>query len=60
MRPFADVRLALARRLRRRPGGVEQAVRILGSEALPAPLGPGRAGRRLASLVDVLRLLPRD
>jgi len=22
------------------------------------PLGPGRAGRRLASLVDVLRLLP--
>ncbi len=53
--PFADVRLALARQLGRRPGGVEQAVRILGQAELPAPLGPGRAGRRLASLVEVLR-----
>jgi DTW domain-containing protein YfiP len=57
-RDFADVRLALARRLRRRPGGVEQAVRLLGQAALPAPIGTGRAGRRLASLVEVLRLLP--
>ena len=58
LRPFADLRLALARRLGRRPGGVEQAVRLLGHADLPVPLGPGRAGRRLASLVDVLKLLP--
>jgi DTW domain-containing protein len=56
-REFADVRLACARQLRRRPGGVEQAVRLLGREDLPAPEGPGRAGRRLASLLEVLRRL---
>jgi len=58
LRDFADVRLALARRLRRRPGGVEQAVRLSGRAELPPPIGPGRAGRRLASLVELLRLLP--
>ncbi len=57
-RAFADVRLAMARRLRRRPGGVEQAVRLSGRADLPPPIGSGRAGRRLASLVEVLRLLP--
>lgn len=56
-RPFSDLRLAAARRLRRRPGGVEQAVRLLGRPELPAPLGEGRAGRRLASLVALLELL---
>ncbi len=56
-RDFADVRLACARLLRRRPGGVEQAVRLLGAEALPAPLGAGRAGRRLACLLEVYRRL---
>jgi DTW domain-containing protein YfiP len=60
VRDFADVRLAMARRLRRRPGGVEQAVRLCGRPDLPPPIGPGRAGRRLASLVDVLRLLPAE
>jgi hypothetical protein len=57
LRDFADLRLACARVLGRRPGGVEQAVRLLGREALPAPAGPGRAGRRLASLVEVLERL---
>jgi len=58
VRDFADVRLAMARRLRRRPGGVEQAVRLSGRIELPPPIGTGRAGRRLASLVEVLRSLP--
>jgi len=56
-RAFADVRLACARQLNRRPGGVEQAVRLLGRAELPSPEGSGRAGRRLASLVEVLRRL---
>jgi hypothetical protein len=54
MPPFVDVRPIVARRLRRRPGGVEQAVRLLGRAELPAPLGAGRAGRRLAALVALL------
>ncbi len=57
MREFADLRLACARTLKRRPGGVEQAVRLLGGAELPPSLGLGRAGRRLASLVGVHRLL---
>lgn len=55
--PFSDLRLAAARRLSRRPGGVEQAVRLLGRATLPEPLGEGRAGRRLASLAALLELL---
>jgi hypothetical protein len=56
-RPFTDLRLLAARRLKRRPGGVEQAVRLLGRAELPEPLGEGRAGRRLASLAALLELL---
>ncbi len=56
-RDFADLRLACARLLARRPGGVEQAVRLLGRTELPPPAGSGRAGRRLASLLEVHRLL---
>jgi len=56
-REFADLRLACARKLARRPGGVEQAVRLLGRPELPPPVGPGRAGRRLASLLEVHRRL---
>jgi DTW domain-containing protein len=56
-REFCDLRLACARVLRRRPGGVEQAVRLLGRPDLPPPTGPGRAGRRLASLLGVLERL---
>jgi DTW domain-containing protein YfiP len=55
MRDFADLRLACARSLGRRPGGVEQAVRLLGQEELPPDLGEGRAGRRLGCLVEVWR-----
>ena len=58
-RPFSDLRLAAARHLGRRAGGVEQALRMLGQPDLPAPLGEGRAGRRLASLLALLELLPR-
>lgn len=58
-RDFADLRLACARSLARRPGGVEQAVRLLGQAELPASVGPGRAGRRLASLLEVHRRLVR-
>jgi hypothetical protein len=56
-RDFADLRLACSRVLGRRPGGVEQAVRLLGCPDLPTPLGSGRAGRRLASLLEVLSRL---
>jgi len=56
-RDFADLRLACARVLGRRPGGVEQAVRLLGADGLPAPDGEGRAGRRLACLAEVHRRL---
>jgi len=59
-REFADLRLACARVLRRRPGGVEQAVRLLGRTELPEPLGPGRAGRRLAALLEVLGRLTAE
>jgi DTW domain-containing protein YfiP len=52
-RDFADLRLACARVLKRRPGGVEQAVRLLGGAELPPPVGEGRAGRRLACLLEV-------
>jgi DTW domain-containing protein YfiP len=54
-RDFADLRLACARSLGRRPGGVEQAVRLLGRAELPPPVGEGRAGRRLACLLEVLQ-----
>jgi DTW domain-containing protein YfiP len=57
LREFADLRLACARALGRRPGGVEQAVRLLGQARLPPGLGEGRAGRRLACLVELLRRL---
>lgn len=53
LRDFADLRLACVRSLGRRPGGVEQAVRLLGRELLPEHLGLGQAGRRLACLVEV-------
>ena len=56
-RAFSDLRLAAARQLRRRPGGVEQALRLLGREELPPALGDGRAGRRLAALSALLTLL---
>ena len=59
-RPFSDLRMAAARRLRRRPGGVEQAIRLLGQPELPVPIGDGRAGRRLAALAVLLVQLCAD
>ena len=59
-RPFSDLRLAAARRLKRRPGGVEQAVRLLGRPELPPSIGAGRAGRRLAALGVLLEQLCRE
>jgi len=56
-RDLADLRLACSRVLRRRPGGVEQAVRLLGRAELPPAFTDGRAGRRLACLVEVYRRL---
>lgn len=52
-REFVDVRIAAMHRLRRRPSGVEQALRLLGQAALPPPVAEGRAGRRLATLAAV-------
>jgi hypothetical protein len=60
LRDVADLRLACTRRLGRRPGGVEQAVRLLLASELPQPAAGGRAGRRLACLVELLRRLLRD
>ncbi|MGC4000273.1 MAG: tRNA-uridine aminocarboxypropyltransferase [Anaeromyxobacter sp.] len=57
LRDFADLRVECTRRLGRRPGGVEQALRMLGRAELPAPAVAGRAGRRLACLLEVVRRL---
>ena len=51
-----NVRLACARALKQKTGGVEEgAVRLGGT--LPAPWAQGRAGRRIASLEAVVRAL---
>ncbi len=56
-RPTAvDLRRATARLLKRRPGGLEQAVAALGGEVLPQ-LGTGRGGRRLGALLAVTETL---
>jgi len=57
LRDFVDLRPVCTRRLGRRPGGVEQAVRLLLGPELPPPAAEGRAGRRLASLLALLRRL---
>jgi hypothetical protein len=55
-RPAANLRLATARALKGKAGGVEQAVPLLGAQ-LPAPWAPGRAGRRIQALEAVFREL---
>lgn len=57
-RPAANIRLATARALKGKAGGVEQAVPLLGAE-LPSPWAPGRAGRRIQALEAVVRELVR-
>jgi hypothetical protein len=51
-----NVRLAAARALKSKAGGVEQAVELLEATP-PEPWAPGRAGRRIAALEAVVRVL---
>ncbi|RKG94976.1 DTW domain-containing protein [Corallococcus sp. CA053C] len=51
-----NVRLATARALKGKAGGVEQAVEMLGAPTV-APWSRGRAGRRIAALESVVREL---
>jgi DTW domain-containing protein YfiP len=55
-RGAANVRLATARALKGKAGGVEQAVPLLGAE-VPSLWAPGRAGRRIQALEAVVREL---
>ncbi|MFE8600954.1 tRNA-uridine aminocarboxypropyltransferase [Archangium violaceum] len=51
-----NVRLACARALKSKPGGVEHGAELLGSR-LPEQWAPGRAGRRIVALEAVVRAL---
>ncbi len=55
-----DVRLAAAQWLKRRPGAVETAAELLGCPGGHAPIGQGRAGRRLAALSEVVKRLSAE
>jgi DTW domain-containing protein YfiP len=55
-RPAHNVRLAAARALKGKAGGVEQAVELLRGPDLPM-WAPGRAGRRIRALESVVRAL---
>lgn len=55
-RPGVNLRLSTARALKGKAGGVEQAVPLLGA-TLPELWAPGRAGRRIAALEAVARVL---
>ncbi|WP_224243418.1 tRNA-uridine aminocarboxypropyltransferase [Hyalangium gracile] len=57
-RAAANIRLAAARALKGKAGGVEQAVPLLGAQP-PALWAPGRAGRRIQALEAVVRELVR-
>ena len=48
--PWFDLRPVILRRLKRNPGGIDQAPAALGIAEAGQPLGEGRAGRRLAGL----------
>jgi hypothetical protein len=56
-RDGVDLRVAMARRLGRSAGGVEAAARELGVAEPPPVWIAGRAGRRIAALVEVVRRL---
>ncbi|WP_420821715.1 hypothetical protein [Pyxidicoccus trucidator] len=51
-RPARNVRLATARALKGKAGGVEQAMEMLGGPDVPG-WAPGRAGRRILALESV-------
>jgi DTW domain-containing protein YfiP len=55
-RSALNVRVAAARALHGKAGGVEEAVSLLGATS-PQPWAPGRAGRRIAALEAVVREL---
>ncbi len=55
-RPACNVRLATARALKGKAGGVEQAMEMLGGPDVPE-WAPGRAGRRIRALESVVREL---
>ncbi|MBZ4418244.1 tRNA-uridine aminocarboxypropyltransferase [Myxococcus sp. RHSTA-1-4] len=55
-RPASNVRLATARALKGKAGGVEQAMELLKGPDLPL-WAPGRAGRRIRALESVVREL---
>ena len=52
-RPVVDLRRAVCRVLKGRPGGIEPATELLGAKNNGAPLGEGRAGIRLEALARV-------
>jgi DTW domain-containing protein YfiP len=52
-----DLRVAVNGELNRRCDGIEEAAEILGGAATPAVWTEGRAGRRIAALVEVVRRL---
>lgn len=58
-RPFLDVRAAVARFLSRQPGGVERAAQLVSGQ-VGDPWSEGRAGRRIAALLEVLQSLGRE
>jgi len=55
-RPASSVRLATARALKGKAGGVEQAMQLLNGPEVPL-WAPGRAGRRIRALESVVREL---
>ncbi|MCP3138433.1 tRNA-uridine aminocarboxypropyltransferase [Pyxidicoccus xibeiensis] len=55
-RPARNVRMATARALKGKAGGVEQAMELLRGPEVPA-WAPGRAGRRIRALESVVREL---
>ena len=56
-RPVLDLRSAVNRLLKRRPGGIEAAAQLLGAGGPRAPFAEGRAGVRLEALGRVLEQL---
>lgn len=52
--PALDLRGATTRWLGQRTGGAEPAARLLGADTAPAPWAPGRAGRRIIALTQIV------
>ncbi len=52
-----DLRLVAAQRLKRRPGRVVDAARAMGGRGWEGPAAPGRAGRTIRAIGEVVRAL---